>query len=315
LEAVNFNSKADLKDAHGNSYYYWSDGTIRNMAENSPHAANSSVLVRDYKYETDLRDLNLDGAGRYSETSIAIPFNIGVDYILHDRVTMRLGTSIHYNFSDNIDNISSKGKGVRKGTGGNDAYVFSYVTFLFDIFSSEKIVNYDQFVANNPNMSDFDKIYYADEDKDGVNDFDDACIGTPLGVAVDKKGCPIDCDGDGIPDYLEKEFNTPKGVVVDLDGTQYTDSMLQQLANDTAKAGVDYDMIEKYYPSLFTSVKSFESFSMEIPPKYKYLDVNEDNYISLEEFFNEIDRFFDGKSKFSMDEIYELMDFFFTQEQ
>jgi OmpA-OmpF porin, OOP family len=57
-----------------------------------------------------------------------------------------------------------------------------------------------------------------DSDKDGVPDNLDKCPGTPLGVAVDKDGCPIDSDKDGVPDYLDKCPNTPLGVAVDKDG-------------------------------------------------------------------------------------------------
>ncbi len=43
-----------------------------------------------------------------------------------------------------------------------------------------------------------------DEDKDGVSDKYDKCSGTPKGVKVDDKGCPLDADADGILDYLDK---------------------------------------------------------------------------------------------------------------
>lgn len=48
-----------------------------------------------------------------------------------------------------------------------------------------------------------------DSDKDGVIDRKDLCPKTPIGVKVDKKGCPIDSDVDGVPDYLDKCSNTP----------------------------------------------------------------------------------------------------------
>ena len=43
-----------------------------------------------------------------------------------------------------------------------------------------------------------------DEDGDGVADRDDKCSGTPAGIAVDKKGCPLDKDNDGIADYQDE---------------------------------------------------------------------------------------------------------------
>jgi len=54
-----------------------------------------------------------------------------------------------------------------------------------------------------------------DKDKDGVANRWDKCPDTPLGVKVDKHGCPIDSDGDGVPDYLDKCPNTPTGIAVD----------------------------------------------------------------------------------------------------
>jgi len=42
-----------------------------------------------------------------------------------------------------------------------------------------------------------------DSDGDGVKDKKDECPGTPAGVQVDEKGCPLDRDGDGVPDYKD----------------------------------------------------------------------------------------------------------------
>ena len=43
----------------------------------------------------------------------------------------------------------------------------------------------------------------------------DACPGTPAGVAVDSRGCPLDTDGDGVPDYQDACPDTPAGAQVD----------------------------------------------------------------------------------------------------
>ena len=58
----------------------------------------------------------------------------------------------------------------------------------------------------------------VDTDGDGVPDTTDACPGTPAGVSVDSRGCPLDSDGDGVPDYLDKCPNTPRGTKVDATG-------------------------------------------------------------------------------------------------
>lgn len=63
----------------------------------------------------------------------------------------------------------------------------------------------------------------ADSDHDGVSDVDDQCPGTPTGVSVDAKGCPVvsgaqDSDGDGVPDSQDSCPNTQKGIKVDATG-------------------------------------------------------------------------------------------------
>ena len=58
----------------------------------------------------------------------------------------------------------------------------------------------------------------VDTDGDGVPDGTDACPGTPAGVKVDARGCPLDSDGDGVPDYLDKCPDTPRGTKVDATG-------------------------------------------------------------------------------------------------
>jgi OOP family OmpA-OmpF porin len=42
-----------------------------------------------------------------------------------------------------------------------------------------------------------------DGDGDGVRDEDDACPGTPVGVAIDTRGCPLDSDQDGVLNGLD----------------------------------------------------------------------------------------------------------------
>ncbi|BCR05881.1 membrane protein [Desulfuromonas versatilis] len=54
-----------------------------------------------------------------------------------------------------------------------------------------------------------------DSDGDGVYDDHDRCPGTPSGVRVDARGCPLDSDGDGVADHLDKCPGTPKGAPVD----------------------------------------------------------------------------------------------------
>jgi len=63
-----------------------------------------------------------------------------------------------------------------------------------------------------------EKAVPKDSDGDGVMDDNDACPGTPAGVAVDASGCPLDTDKDGVYDYLDKCPGTPLGIIVDAKG-------------------------------------------------------------------------------------------------
>lgn len=58
----------------------------------------------------------------------------------------------------------------------------------------------------------------VDSDKDGVFDPFDRCPNTPIGVVVDKHGCPIDSDKDGVADYIDECPDTPLGYRVDEKG-------------------------------------------------------------------------------------------------
>jgi OOP family OmpA-OmpF porin len=74
----------------------------------------------------------------------------------------------------------------------------------------------------------------SDSDRDGIADNLDKCPGTPMGVSVDSRGCPLDSDKDGVYDYLDKCPETPAGVKVDSVGCP----------SDSDKDGI-YDYLDK----------------------------------------------------------------------
>ncbi len=311
LETFSFNSKADLKDANGYVYNYWSDGTIRNIPESPQNEEQSVVLTRDYVYETDLREMDNDGLGKYNLQAFAIPIDLAVELQLHERFQIRLGATYHYMLVDLIDDVSDAGEGARKGNSSGDSYLYTYFTLKFDIFSSVKEVeeNVLQF-DNNVDTRYMDDIVYADEDGDGVDDMADLCPGTPKGVSVDTSGCAFDDDYDGVPNYRDKELTTPKDSITDLDGVMLTPEMIAALS-DTTDA-IEYDQICDYYPSM-CGMDLHRLSNEEIPAKFAFLDEDGDGYISIDEVSKAIDSFFDMKSDLTIDDIYELTDFFFSQ--
>lgn len=237
IEYFEFLSKADFLDKSGNQYYYWSNGSIMNVAENDPNAANAIALSRDYTYETDLRKWNQEFFGKYPERSFSIPVGIGVTFHLTPRIHFKLGTTMHFAFTDYIDGITPENKGVGKAKSNKDKFIENYFTISFDLFNPKP--PYVSPVTEEELMA----MANEDSDKDGVIDFTDSCQGTPEGVAVDAKGCPLDSDNDRFPDYLDKEPNSPAGAIVDDNGVAMSDSTLAQkwrIWSDTANVYTSY---------------------------------------------------------------------------
>ncbi|MBN8703952.1 MAG: SPOR domain-containing protein [Bacteroidetes bacterium] len=226
FESFEFLSKADLKDRNGNTYYYWSDGSIRNVDEASTtNTAGTVILQRDYDFETDIREQNADGFGKYPERSFAVPVGVGFLMHLSKKVNLRVGSTMHFTFTDYIDGISDKSVGSRQGNKQKDKFLFSTASLSYnlDFLPSSDL---DTLPANHFDGVDFMAIWNEDTDADGVLDINDSCANTPLNVPVDAKGCPFDDDNDGVYNYADKELKTPPGSFVNMDGVQLTDSML-----------------------------------------------------------------------------------------
>ena len=209
IESVEFLSKTDLIDEFGNPYYYWSDGKIRNLPEGSE---NAIIIQRDYEYESDIRELNVDGLPAYDERTWAIPIGAGVNFHVSNRVKFRIGTALHYSFSDNIDGITDQSLGSRKGDPANDMWLFSSFNLNYNLTGKGK----DDEPIDDPLdgfISD-----QGDEDNDGVIDLEDACPRTPEGAEVDEKGCPLDEDSDNRANYYDQELGSAPDAFVDENG-------------------------------------------------------------------------------------------------
>jgi len=223
IESFEFLSKTDLYDKYGSKYYYWSDGSIRNMDESDPNAANAVELHRDYHYESDVRELNMDGFGKYQERSWAIPVGFGVNMHLNERWKFRLGTSLHFTMTDLVDGVTEESVGDRAGNSKNDKFLYSSFSLNYDLQRmkdeeeiEEPLIPLDELLA----LLGKDTV---DSDEDKVVDFIDDCAWTPFGVPVDEKGCPLDKDKDLVFDYNDDEKETPEGNIVDIRGVTYSD--------------------------------------------------------------------------------------------
>jgi hypothetical protein len=225
FESVEFLSKTDLRDAQGRTYHYWSDGTIRDIAEDAPNAGSAVEIQRDYTYESDVRELDRDGFGKYREQAFAIPVGVGARMDIGHGFDLRIGATMHFTTTDLIDGITENSQGERKGEAGNDRLLYTGFSLGYAIPLARKP---KKTRFQTPlNGEQLDAIVLGDDaDGDGVKDFADECPDTPAGVKVDAKGCPMDGDGDGVPDDRDDELNTAPGALVDSRGVTLTDDAL-----------------------------------------------------------------------------------------
>ncbi|MBL1233247.1 MAG: SPOR domain-containing protein [Flavobacteriales bacterium] len=227
IESVEFHSKTDLYDEFGNRYNYWSDGSIRNISQDDPNAKEAIVIQRDYVFETDIRESDFDGLGKYPERTFAIPFGGGVIMHATENIDFTLGFIMHFTFSDLVDGVVAESEGDRigsqPGNGSNDKFLMSSFSISYNFLKHQK--NYE--------IKDFDAPidYLAydmdDEDGDGVIDFMDECAWTPPGVEVDEKGCPLDMDKDFVPNYKDDELESRPNAFVTPAGVEMTDDMIK----------------------------------------------------------------------------------------
>lgn len=244
---INFDTKGDLIAASGNSYHYWGDGSIREVAETEADllGIDPEKVQRDYQFETDLRKADLDSLGQYNTFSLAIPVSLGIDFRLSRKVNAKFSGTFYYTFTDNIDNVSSEGSGIRKGNKANDMFLFTSLSVSYALGSNKESVKSNR--AKYYQGTNFTAIYFIDSDGDGVNDFDDLCAKTPEGAKVDEFGCAMDSDIDDIQNYRDDEAATPNGNIVNTRGVTLTDSMM--LASYVDSAAMKRSLIPKIYPS------------------------------------------------------------------
>ncbi len=312
---LRFNPKGNLLIGPNNYYHFWADGTIRTLPETDPNAFNARIIPLDNSYETDLPNKNLFGIGTYSQTTLAVPIEIGFDFYLSYRVNLRVAYALNYTFSDQLDNYNNAVAKLYTApkNGFNDMFSFTYFTLNFDLFSDPKMMKIERVFAN----ADFDyDVMMADQDNDMVFDRWDKCPDTPLGVQVDTSstsptyGCPLDSDNDGVYDYADEEPDTPAGTTVDDKGVQIGPEKLAEMFNQNN--AVQRKMI-RVIPVAPIWTRNISFTPGVIPDKFKKVDFDGDGYISFTELLSTINDYFDEKTNFKPDDIYELNDFFFSQ--
>lgn len=304
-----FNTYSDLKDAGSNPYIYQADGSIvasHTITSGTPPVTTVSLVPtkRDYSYETQLAANGQTGC-------LMIPAMAGFDFNFGKHMSCMVGAGYSFCLTNWID-------GSGKGTAG---YINASFGLRYEF--GKKVEAGDEKYKD----VDFSSVDHLDADKDGVPDDKDMCHGTPKGVKVDEKGCPLDSDGDGVPDYLDHEPNTAKGNKVDGYGVTIDEAALAQHQKDwenqaperskefNVKPSADYlkKVEAKAKENAAKNKTTTNSGGSKIPAELKSADINNDGFISADEITKTIDAFFEGNSDFTVEKINKLIDYFFEQ--
>ena len=273
LESIEFLSKTDLQDANGNTYHYWSDGSIKDLAENDPNADNAIDLVRDYTYESDIREQNFDGFGKYQERTLGIPLELGANFHVGNKLKFRVGTAVHFTFTDLIDGVTNESVGNRIGDARNDKLLYTHIAMSYDFnIKSKKKPKFDVIDEDSEQYYREDTI---DSDGDMVVDHMDRCANTPPGVVVDELGCPLDDDLDGVANSFDDELLSMEGALVDMKGVTMTDD--QHIENfrrykDSIGEFTAWDTLQRTWSSDPRSLKTLIN-TKTLKPKAKELYV------------------------------------------
>jgi len=267
FNSLEFLSKTDLFDRYGNRYHYWSDGSIKNIAESASTASLAVNINRDYVYETDIRELNKDGFGKFQERALAIPIGAGALIKVTDRFDFKIGFQYYFTTTDYIDGITNKSIDKRSGTKQKDNFVYTSFALQYDLVLKKKSKS-DTLPKDYFDNVDWLAIDAADDDEDGIKDLVDNCQGTPSGVKVDDFGCPFDDDKDGVANHMDDELATPEGSEVNTRGVALTDEYWQKWYNTYIDSGnvVKTEILDNFYAVKkdSSSVKKTESSKNDV---------------------------------------------------
>ncbi|HWY98143.1 MAG TPA: hypothetical protein VNY36_03560 [Bacteroidia bacterium] len=122
ISYMSYSQYTDLKDAHGNPYYYWTDGSIRNEQQNAADVITAQIVQRDYNYETFVRN----------GSTICVPAGVGAKLRLTENLALNIQAAYYFTFTNSIENT------VTTANPKNDKYLFSYCTIEYHFTKKNK---------------------------------------------------------------------------------------------------------------------------------------------------------------------------------
>jgi hypothetical protein len=153
-----FDVFGDLLSENGDRYFYWTDLSIRDRAEDAPDAAEAIRIRRDKDYETNLRELAIEKS--YNRFKWQIPAAVGFRMRLAEHLSLMLEAQFTYAMTDYLDNVGDLAlrpditdpflqyaadpagfigqdkRSIDRRSGFNDAYLYVSAGLAFNIGST-----------------------------------------------------------------------------------------------------------------------------------------------------------------------------------
>ena len=216
---MHYNPKADLKNEFGS--YMFINGILT--------STNGEPASLDNVFETSHSEIN---NFTYSKVALGIPIGIGLKLKMSDFVSLNTLISYNFNFTDNIDNISSNNPSelVEFNSNNDNSIIavigFTFIPSNFKIYRNRKIVDGIVYDENNEsliisksdisnNITGLEEITKHNKDVKIINDsnivyIDDESYYDGVDFDALDKELTSDLDGDGVPDIDDMCPNTPK---------------------------------------------------------------------------------------------------------
>ena len=285
-------AQGDFLDAEGSKYYYWSDGSIRDIEEEVRTLQDPRVLERDYDYETSYRGINDD-------PPFALAYNVGVGFGFDVTKWLAAQMRVSYSFtnSDFLDGY--------KEEEGNDNFILGNFGFTVNPNTLLAVLKQDKEEENEDlDVSDFIAL---DTDGDGVPDLNDKCSGTPKGASVGVDGCAKDADQDKETDSLSIMADS---LIV------LRKNLCRDYPSLCGEGEEEYLAIDgRSERKIEVNKREKQEFPSDLPVDgiLKKADMNGDGKLELPELYNAIELFFDGEADIKLSELRKLIDHFFDQ--
>lgn len=294
---VSFRSKGDLENANGIAYQFWSNGSIYAEQEESIDETEATALERDFVYESDLRDADLDGFGKYSQLTFSMPFNAGIRFQVSKNVGVNAAFSYSLNFTDMIDNVSNSSIGDRKGNSGYDNQIFGSIglsVFLGNVRPTKKQDKIDHAVAESESI-----VKSSNSDSSEIESTEESSTEYPLnesGIIADSSDSKLEVAPSMAPSEVFASVS---------DKSNLSESQLEKPQK------TDVEKIEKSRP--LDSLDFTDAPEKEVS-KFHWADLNSNGWISLDEVLHFIDQLFEGDGDRDVEDIQNLIDYYFDQE-